>query len=223
MLNIILLLVLFRETFNIKKNVKIKLTQSLILFASAFKHKSIRALSLIFLVMVLGWSNYFSYVSLFLYKQFNFTANEIGIFMGLVGVGFAIGFAYLANFFAQRFPLEKIFMITIFINGLSVFLTAISPYSLLAWLFVVPASASQSIGYATIISIFSNQVDKTKQGWIMGITGSILALGFGITGLLGGIFTNMEPALPLLLSTSGLIFSGILMGILLILRKGQIS
>ena len=54
-------------------------------------------------------------------------------------------------------------------------------------------------------------MDETEQGWVMGVTGSIMALCFGINSLLTGAIASYGTRLPLLIAVVGLAVSGILM------------
>ena len=47
------------------------------------------------------------------------------------------------------------------------------------------------------------------QGWVMGVSGSILALCFGLSTLLTGFLTSISVAIPLILAIVFLAMSGV--------------
>jgi hypothetical protein len=76
---------------------------------------------------------------------------------------------------------------------------------------MVPLACSVAITYSSLLTLFSNRVDANSQGWIMGITGSIMALVFAVDALLGGLLVEWGAVFPMILSMSGLTLAAILM------------
>jgi DHA1 family tetracycline resistance protein-like MFS transporter len=75
LINAFLLYFTFNETFTKKhKIVKIKWHHAINIFIQAFNHKSIKKYSIVLLVMIFGWSNYFSFISLFLLQTYHYSA-----------------------------------------------------------------------------------------------------------------------------------------------------
>ena len=70
---------------------------------------------------------------------------------------------------------------------------------------------AMAIAYSTILTLFSNQVDARSQGWVMGITGAIMAFAFGLNGLLIGLLANTGIATPLIVAIISLVLSAVLM------------
>ena len=71
-----------------------------------------------------------------------------------------------------------------------------------------------AIDYSTILTLFSNQVDDDSQGWVMGVTGAIMALAFGVNGLILGVLSNFSLQMPLVMAAICLIISAVLMVII---------
>lgn len=211
LINAGLLNYLFKETFKRTEAVKIKLHRAISIFSSAFKHEKIRMLSLIFLIMVFGWSSYYTFISMYLLKKYHLDAFHITLFMAVMGVGFGIGNGFFADYCAKRFNLQTTVITTLILGAAGILITVLSNAVFYAWVFIIPIAALLSIAYAIILTMFSNQVDDNAQGWVMGITGAILALTFGINSLLLGILANFGVNVPLYISTAGLALSGLLM------------
>jgi len=200
LINALLLWGLFREAFVPTRKVELKIHRAIDIFISAFRKKEIRNLSVIFLIMMIGWSGYYTYIPMFLLKKYQFSPLSVSLFMMVLGVGFAVGFGYLVEFFAKRFLLRWVAVGTMAISCIASLLTVAIHSEFLAWVVVFFMGAFISVAYTVMISIFSNQVSPTQQGWIMGITGAIMALSFGIIGLLSAVLTDYSANIPLIVS-----------------------
>jgi len=209
LLNIALLWWLFEETFVTRSTtLSINLYHALTIFISAFRDKDIKNLSIIFFLMVLGWSSFYSFISMFLLKTYHFTPTEVSFYMALMGVGFGIGNGYLSNFLAKLFPLENNTIASCIITGIMVLALAFVHSALLAWLLIIPIACTVSVAYTSILTLFSNQVDASRQGWVMGVSGSIMAFVFGVDGLIIGILSTWHDVLPIVVSAIFLLITG---------------
>lgn len=211
LLNAILLQLFFHETFSHIHQIKIKIYHAFEIFVSAFKHEKIRELSIIFLVMIFGWSSYYSFIPMYLLKLYHFSALRMGMFMGLMGVGFGIGTGFLVDQFTRRFSLKNCVIGSALLVSLLSLLTVMIPSEWTVWVFMFLLSMAMALACSTILTLFSNQVDADSQGWVMGITGAIMSFAFGINCLLMGLLAGVRPHLPILLTTISLALSAGLM------------
>lgn len=206
LLNVILLSIFFNETFFPTQKSRFALNpyQAIEIFISAFKNEKVRNLSIIFFIFIFGWSSFYSFISLFLLKIFNFTPTKVSIFMAVMGVGFGIGNGFLVGIFTKRFSLENNFIFSILPSAIIIFLMVALQKSVYCWLMIIPLAACVSLAYSALLTLFSNQVDKHAQGWVMGITGSIMAFVFGLDGILIGIIATWSANLPILIAAVSL-------------------
>ena len=214
LLNAILLQLLFRETFTRTKKIHFKLYHAIEIFISAFTHEKVRELSLIFLIMIFGWSGFFSFISMFLFRLYHFNAMQTGFYMALLGAGFGIGTGLLVDPLTRRYSLKSCMIGGSLITALCSFLILLKPPVIFIWLYILPLAASIAIAYSTILTIFSNQVDARSQGWIMGITGAIMAFAFAINSFLVGVLADFDSRIPLIIAAVGLTLSAFMMKIL---------
>jgi hypothetical protein len=70
-----------------------------------------------------------------------------------------------------------------------------------------------------LLAIFSNLVSNDEQGWVMGVTGSIMAICFGLTSLFTGVMAQIGAGIPLILSIIGLTSSALLLGVFTVKKK----
>lgn len=220
LINAFLLAYLFKETFKITGKISIKLSMAVKIFVSAFQHKKVWKLSFIFLVMIFGWSNYFSFISMFMLNRYGFTAFENAIFLAVMGVGFSVGCGYLVDFCTSRFSKKN----TVWIGFLASAIFAICPLignQIIAWIATLLIGMSIAVSYSVILAIFSDQVSSDEQGWVMGVTGAIMALCFGLTTFFTGLVASFGADWPLILATGGLTIAAVMM--LFLKLNGQAS
>ncbi len=211
LLNAVLLQLLFQETFFHEKKIQLKLHHAIAIFISAFSNKKIRNLSIILLAMIFGWSGFYSFISMYLLKIYHFSSLRNGFFMGVMGIGFGLGTGFFVDVFTKRFSLKNCTIGGCFIVALMTALIITAPYEIYLWVYVVFVGIAMALAYSTILTLFSNQVDADSQGWVMGITGAIMAFAFGINGLLIGLLADVSPDMPLILTIISLILAAILM------------
>lgn len=212
LLNAILLFFLFEESFTHAKNkVIFKLHYALEIFISAFKHEKIRELSIILLVMMFGWSGFYTFISMYMLKVYHFTPLQNGFYMGVLGIGFGVGSGFLVEPAIKYFSLKQCVIMSSVLVAFATLLTITAPSEIFVWFYVLLVGIAIAIAYSTILNLFSNEVDADSQGWIMGITGAIMAFAFGLNGLLVGFLAYLSAATPLIISALSFVTAAILM------------
>ena len=212
LLNAILLQLTFKETLNASpKKINIRWHHAVHVFVSAFRHPAIKKYSLVLLVMIFGWSNYFSFISLYLMETYHYGTMQNSFFLAMMGLGFSLGCGYIVDYCTKRYAFEGIVVIGLFITALMVLLTLLFVKAWVAWLATLLIGLSLSVAYSVLLTIFSNQVSDSEQGWVMGVTGSVMALCFGLTSILTGVIAQVGAVLPLLLAVLGLTGSALMM------------
>lgn len=211
LLNAFLLAWLFKETYSSNGKLQVNLMNAIRIFKSAFQHKKIRLLSLLLLIMIFGWSNYFTFISIYILDKFHVSPLQNSLFLAVLGLGFSIGCGYLINVLTRRFTLSQIITWGLSITAVLIFLMLVVGVQWFAWLSALLVGVSMSVGYSALLALFSNQVSEKEQGWVMGVTGSIMALCFGITSLFTGLVSNFGVDLPMVLAIVGLAASGLIL------------
>ncbi len=204
LVNCALLFFSFKETFLRTKKIKIKLHYAIQIFKEAFQKKSIRVLSFVLLIETAGWSEYFTFVSQFLLRKFDYSASEVSFFIAALAVGFCVGFGLLVKPCAKRFNLKNCVIFNLLIAAILCLVTATAHIALVIWIAAVLIGMCVALLYSLLLTIFSNQVSAEEQGWVMGITSSVGALSFGITALISGFAADWNAAVPLYLAFFGL-------------------
>ena len=216
LLNAFLLHCLFSETFTkASRTINIRWHHAMHIFISAFKHQSIKKYSVVLLVMIFGWSNYFSFISMYLSQIYHYSTMQNSFFLALMGAGFSLGCGYIVNVCTKRYPFDSVVIIGLTITAALVLLTLLVNQEWVAWAAALMIGMSLSVAYSVLLTIFSNQVDQNEQGWVMGVTGSVMALCFGLTSIFTGLIAQVGAVLPMILAIIGLAGSA---GILIMIR-----
>jgi len=217
LLNAIFLWFVFKETFYRTEKIKIQFTRAIHIFISAFKHHRIRKLSIVFFIMILGWSNFFTFISMFALERYHFSPLRVSLLLAVLGVGFSIGCGFLVDYFVNRFYMKWIIVFSLFIVAFCMWLVIRIYDSTPLWILMLPIGTGIALAYSALVTLFSNQVNENEQGWVMGVSGSIMALCFGISSLLTGYLAHFGVNLPIYLATIGIAVSA--MGMLIIPRN----
>lgn len=208
---VLLILTNFRETFQRPEKVKLRLFKGPEIFIQAFKSQHIQPLAFIHFFMQLGWGCYFQFVSLFLMARYAYSSGQVGLFISAMACGFAFGACCLNRFWIKRFSTKALTWMPLGIMAVLMFLTVLTHNLNLTWAAMICIALSMSIGYPSITTLLSNQVDETRQGWIMGIMFSIFAVAWTITSFISGFLQSLNQGAPLTLGAMGMLMAFVLM------------
>jgi MFS family permease len=193
MVNLIAILYFFHDAYvPVKKVFKLKLNQAMTLFSDAFAYPEIRYLSVLNLFLLLGWGTYIQYVSAFLHQVYHFDRVGLAAFNVVMALSFALSSLVIIKIMLRYFSGAVITCFALAISCFGVAITVTTYQPIFAWLGIVPVSIGISLSHATIITMYSDQVDASRQGWIMGVTSSVLALSIGVSAILGGVMGHMS-------------------------------
>ncbi len=209
---VILIYTCFKETFQHPEKVKVNLLKGPEIFISAFRDNEIRPLAFVHFFMQLGWGCYFQFVSLFLMSRYAYGSDQVGLFISAMACGFAFGACFLNRYWIRFFSTPMLTWIPIGILSTLMFVTVVSHNQVVTWIAMMFIAMAMAIGYPSITTLLSDQVNETQQGWIMGIMFSIFAVSWTLTSFLSGFLQSFSDAAPLTLGAVGMLIGFILMG-----------
>jgi len=207
LLNALILWLTFQETHQRGGKIKLQYHRAIELFLAAFQNERVAELSSAYLLMILGWSSFFSFLPIYTFQRYHFDVLQSSLFLALMGCGFSISCGFLVRLLAPRFDLQKTVVVCFLLTGLLILLTLIFQFQWVAWTAVLCIGLAMGVGFAEILTLFSNQVGDEEQGWVMGITGSVMALCFAVVDLLVGLLARYGAAAPMLVAVFGFIAS----------------
>lgn len=212
LLNALILALTFNETFTkAHDSINVRWHHAIHFFITAFKHPGITRYSVVLLVMIFGWSNYFSFIPLYLLQVYHYSAMQNSFFLAVMGLGFSIGCGYIVERLTKYYNFDKIVVVGLLITASQVLISIVTNTPWVMWIATFIIGISLSVAYSVLLTIFSNQVSENEQGWVMGVTGSIMALCFGVTSVFTGLIAHVGAILPMLLAFIGLSLSALLL------------
>jgi len=220
-INIIMMIIYFKNTREPSGKFKFKISDSILLFVSAFKDINIRKLSIVFFIMQISFNGFYIFLTVFLFDKYNYTMQDNSIFLAIFGIFFALSAGLLVDFFSKNFNKIKIIKISLAGQGILQLFFVIFNNSFLPNIFIIIIALLFGVSYILMLSLFSSCVDDSKQGWIMGITISLFTLGAGSISLIGNILLDLNINLLFILTASGMFISAVLMQ--LFFRKQQVN
>ena len=122
------------ETFSPNKAVPFQFSQILDLMVTPFKEKQIRFLAIIYLFLMLGWGAYFQFVAVFLLKKHQYSSQGIGLYMSLMGVGFAVGSSVAIRLLVKYFQDVTVALLAAAAVTLNIVLTVLELHSAFTWI-----------------------------------------------------------------------------------------
>lgn len=212
LLNVFLIMWLFRDTRAKTQKHPIRFSRALTLFAQAMKHRRIRNLILTFLLMQFGWVGFFFQMPIYWIKEVH--GHELGIayVMAWMGLGFCASTICVIPWLEKLvknsvnavvgayFFLAVFIVVTIFVqNHYAVYSSAFF------------ASVSIGTGYTFLIKVFSSHASEDEQGWVMGVMNSAMVLATGISSLVCGYLISINVFLPFVISVIFILLGIVLM------------
>ena len=189
--NGIFLIIVFNETFTVRKQPKISFVKGIAQLSEGFKDKRVRHVSILLFIVQLTYCMFFQTTALLLTSNFHFTTSQLGHFMSLVSVTYAFTLLLLVRIAVKYFSLNRILWASMLLISLGY---AIGIYGKLPaiWLSANPTAIGVGLAYMTLITMYSNIADEHSQGWAMGVAASMSAAGWGIGSVTTGLITSIS-------------------------------
>ncbi|MDQ2995197.1 MAG: MFS transporter, partial [Pseudomonadota bacterium] len=185
------------------------------LFMSAVKTPKIRQLSIIALLIMLGWSAYYTTISFYLQDRLQYSTADIAEYLAISAIGFMFGTLYLINVLKKVMQLSHIIIFGLLLAASSLTITLLTANAIILFSLSITLCCGFSLAVTALLAQFSNNVADSKQGWVMGISQAITAFAFGVTGIVQAfvnyysLTATMIGAVIILTSAAGVTFSNI--------------
>jgi MFS transporter, DHA1 family, tetracycline resistance protein len=182
----------------------------------AAMHKKVAFLSVVFFLMQMGYGLYLQTIMLLLQSKFNYTSSQLGLFSGVIGVCFVFGLLFVVRLMLRVWSVVDIAKTGLLIAGACQILSAMFPQEIVLWGLATLVGCFDMVAYTTMYTAFSDAVSEERQGWALGVAGSVMAVAWVVTGLL----TNLLPVF----GETGLLMMGgfsFLLSFLMMLAYGR--
>ncbi|MDF1804958.1 MAG: TCR/Tet family MFS transporter [Hyphomonas sp.] len=143
--------------------------------------------------------------------RYDWSPKEIGLSLGLVGLGAAVVQAGLIGIALKRFGAVRTTLYGIIINALALFAYAFAGLGWVVFL-IIPLGALGGVASPTLNSLMSTVTPKNAQGELQGASASLnsFAMIFGPMIMAGALFYFTEPGTPLHFPGAAFLLAGIL-------------
>lgn len=179
-------------------------------FKAVIINKQVLLISLLLILIQWSWSTYYQFIAPITKKTFHFTAGEISVFMSLIALWLSFASAFGVPFLQRFLSIAQIIrysVLMIFLGLLGSFIVTYFPQMhqghFIIWLLAIPVAAGDVISYCAITTLYSDAVDKTAQGQVMGTNFIIISAVWASTSFIGGLLLGAGNSLPLAFSLVG--------------------
>lgn len=173
----------FCESYQQKQTQSLNIWRFVRVFTHAFLRKETRWLALGALLMQIGFSAFYQLIIILLQTQYHYFSWQIGVFNAYIGVCYMLGMFCIYPYMIRHLCLEYATIICFILSAFVYWGLAVTQTSWLIWLFSLPIAIFYIAGFTMLLTLFSNAVAKHEQGWVMGVSTSMMAMAWAITGL----------------------------------------
>ncbi|MEM7318710.1 MAG: MFS transporter [Pseudomonadota bacterium] len=165
-------------------------------------HPVVLRLSVVLLFGLMCLNAFFFFVDTYLLTRFKFDTLQNSMALAVFGASMAIGSAYLTGPLHARYSKFRILNVSIAAMGLGILAFMLNPIADLSYVLIVPITLAFAIMYPTMLSLFSGSVGPSEQGWVMGVTVAIYALGSGTITALSGSLMAINLRMPFMIAVA---------------------
>ncbi|QDW54835.1 MFS transporter [Burkholderia sp. KBS0801] len=172
-------------------NTRVDLLMPLRIIYQAGTHRRVAFLSIVFFLMQVGYGLYLQTIMLVLQTKFHYTSSQLGLFSGLIGMSFVFGLMVIVRLMLKIWSVVDIAKTGLLIAGIGQVLSALFPHENTLWVLGMVVGCFDMVAYTTMYTAYSDAVSADRQGWALGVAGSVMAIAWVVTGFL----TNLLPVL----------------------------
>jgi len=197
--NIVLISVFFSETLARRRAIDFGLSEVFLTLWRILKHPVTLRLAPVFFFAVMGFNACFIFMSDFLFTRFQFDTVQNSAVMIVMGATMGFISAFLVGPVAARATQVQVIVVTVIVMIAAMAALLVNPWPLFAYVLVIPLIGAFSFTYPTLLSMFSQSVDGTEQGWVMGVAIALYTIGSGSSSFIGGATMSINPGFPLMI------------------------
>src|SRR3989338_5507216 len=219
--NIILLLLVFRETLSARIESKLSLLTGFRNISRAFQLSNLRTMFIVIFILALGFIFFTQFFQVFLIDKFHYTDSGIGNLFAYIGLWIAITQGGITRAVSLKFSPKQVVAFSTLLLSFALIMILAPTNSAYLYAVLPFVAIAQGLTYPNSTAIISNLADKSSQGEVMGISQSMQALAQSVTPVIAGFITLWHLNLPIIIS-SILTFIGWLVFVLFFRKKKEV-
>ncbi|WP_419913235.1 MFS transporter [Hoeflea sp.] len=196
---LVLIQVSFKETLKQRRKIDFGLSEVFLTLWRVAKHPVVARVGGVFFFAVLGLNCFFIFLDDYVVARFKFGTFSTSAIIVAAGAAMAFSSTFLLGPVLARFRQIRTIAVTVIIMAVFLALFMINPFPDLSFILVLPILAAFAITYPTLLLMFSETVDETQQGWVMGVSIALFTLGSGSISLVGGLTMAENRDLPFMI------------------------
>lgn len=210
LINLALIQFYFKETLKERRKIDFGLSEVFLTLWRVARHPVVARLGGVFFFAVLGLNCFFIFLDNYVVAKFGFGTFSASAIIVVAGAAMAFSSTFLLGPILSRFRQIRVITVTVIIMAVSLALFIVNPYAALSFVLVLPILAAFAITYPTLLLMFSESVDETQQGWVMGVTIALFTLGSGSISLIGGLTMAENRDIPFMIGLGAFVIALIL-------------
>ena len=196
LVNMTLIMAFFHEGRFERRKIDFGLSEVFMTLWRARERPAVLRLSLVMFFGLLALNAFYIFLDTYLLDRFRFDTLQNSMALTVFGLTMAFGSAFLVAPLHRRYSKVWTVFMAVAVMGVFVLVFTLNPIADLSFLVIVPIVIGFAIMYPTMLALFSASVDARDQGWVMGVTVALYALGSGSVSLLGGWLMAIDIRLP---------------------------
>jgi DHA1 family tetracycline resistance protein-like MFS transporter len=196
-INLVLAFGFYKETLKEKIKKTFSFVAGIKNLKMSWTNKSLRMFFLCSFLMGFAWTYFLEFSPVYLIKNFNFTAAQIGFFYAAMGGFYALSSGVLIRPFLSRYKPELLIFFSCLLGGLSIL--SVLLYNNYYWLLPFAVFNTYVVAFFSpnVMAIISNNAAKDVQGEALGVWGSVNNMAQTISALSAGWFIGLNPSFSL--------------------------
>lgn len=210
-LDVLFVMMLFPETLRgVRERVAIAWGKSLKNIGAAFRFPALKVIFFATFLSSSGFAFFTSFFSVFMISKFGYSQGDIGDFYAYQGIWIILTQGLITGLVAKRFKSAQVLKVTMISSGILLALYTVPQYSWQLFLISPLFSMMNGLTHANTTTLVSASADAKVQGEVLGIYGSVNALGQAIPPVFSGLVAiAFSPTASLWVAAGMIMLSGV--------------
>ena len=152
----------------------------------ALTSKQLRGVFMVWLMFICGWWFFESFMPSFLYEKFNFNTSHIGYLLSFNGALYAAFQYAVVQKISHKLRPSSMFLWSTVFSGLAIVFMTVASNRIELYAAMVVFVLAMGFCIPGLITCISKMAPDSQQGQIMGMIGSMQALGTVVVMIAGG-------------------------------------
>jgi DHA1 family tetracycline resistance protein-like MFS transporter len=162
--------------------------------------RSVKRFLFIFVLAQTGWAGFFQYLYVYLSFHLHWSDTTLSWYMSSLGLYLGLSLALLYPVLLRACTLMQGVCFCLGLSTVSLGLMALFPNAFSLWALAPFLAAGIGMYFPSLITLFSQEIPATEQGWIMAVSMSCIGIAWCLTGFTSVYLSRFSPTLPILAS-----------------------